>query len=76
MGRLEEAREVIVQLRTLTPFLVPSATHWRDPDYRELFLSGLRVAMGETRANGPTLRPKNRQKSWNQALAWPGQARS
>jgi len=28
--------------------VVPSATNWRNPDRRELFLSGLRLAMGET----------------------------
>jgi len=27
MGRLDEAREIIKRLRTMTPVVVPSATH-------------------------------------------------
>ena len=48
MGRLNEARETVTQLRTLTTEVVPSAAHWRNPEHRELFLSGLRLAAGET----------------------------
>ena len=48
MGRLDEAREVIEQLRTITPVVVPSRLPWRNPSHRELFLSGLRLATGET----------------------------
>jgi TolB-like protein len=44
MGRLDEARETIERLRTLTSLIVPSATHWRNPEHRELYLSGLRLA--------------------------------
>jgi TolB-like protein/class 3 adenylate cyclase len=47
MGRLDEARDVIRRLRTLTKALVPSAENWRDPDHREFYLSGLRLAAGE-----------------------------
>jgi TolB-like protein len=47
MGQLDEAREVVRQLRAITPVVVPIATHWRNPEHRELFLSGLRLAMGE-----------------------------
>jgi adenylate cyclase len=47
MGRLDEAREVIGRLRTNTPVVVPSRLPWRNPSHRELFLSGLRLAMGE-----------------------------
>jgi adenylate cyclase len=47
MGRLDEAREIIKRLQTMTPVVVPSATHWRNPEHRELFLSGLRLAIGE-----------------------------
>jgi tetratricopeptide (TPR) repeat protein len=47
MGRLDEAREAITRLRTLTNVVVPSAAHWRRPEHRELFLSGLRLAAGE-----------------------------
>jgi adenylate cyclase len=48
MGRLDEAREVVVQLRTLTNEVVPGADNWRDPIRREFYLSGLRLAVGET----------------------------
>ena len=48
MGRLDEAREIIARLRVLTRHLVPSAAQLRNPADRELFLSGLRVAAGET----------------------------
>ena len=47
MGRLDEARELVKQLRAITPVVVPDATHWRNPEHRELFLSGLRLAAGE-----------------------------
>ena len=45
-GRLEEAREVVVRLRAITPVIVPATTNYRDPVHRELFLSGLRAAAG------------------------------
>ena len=48
MGRLDEAREVIERLRSITSIIVPIATHWRDVEQRELYLSGLRLAAGET----------------------------
>jgi adenylate cyclase len=48
MGRLDEARAIVQQLRALTPLVVPSATHWRNPGQRELYLAGLRLAAGET----------------------------
>jgi pentatricopeptide repeat protein len=48
MGRLDEAREVIEQLRALTPVIVPLYVPARNPEHRELFLSGLRLAAGET----------------------------
>jgi adenylate cyclase len=47
MGRLDEAREVVRRLRTITTVVVPSAAHLRNPEHRELFLSGLRLAAGE-----------------------------
>jgi adenylate cyclase len=47
MGRREEAEETVKRLRTLTDAVVPSVTHWRNPEHRELFLSGLRSAAGE-----------------------------
>jgi len=48
MGRLDEARETIKRLQAVTPVVVPDATHWRNQEHRELFLSGLRLAAGET----------------------------
>jgi tetratricopeptide (TPR) repeat protein len=47
MGRLDEARAIVAQLRAITPQVVPSDLPWRKPEDRELFLSGLRLAMGE-----------------------------
>jgi TolB-like protein len=48
MGRLDEAREIVSRLRALTPVVVERATRYRKPEHRELFLSGLRLAAGET----------------------------
>jgi TolB-like protein len=48
MGRLDEARDVVRRLRTISPVVVPSATQFRNPEHRELLLSGLRLAAGET----------------------------
>jgi adenylate cyclase len=47
MGRLDEAREVIERLRALTSELEPPRLPFRNPEHRELFLSGLRLAAGE-----------------------------
>jgi tetratricopeptide (TPR) repeat protein len=47
MGRLDEARDTVKLLRTLTNVVVPTATHWRNAEHRELYLSGLRLAVGE-----------------------------
>jgi adenylate cyclase len=49
MGRLDEARAIVARLRAITPLVVPSELPWRNPDHRELLLSGLRLTMGETR---------------------------
>ena len=46
MGRLEEARDIVERLRRLTPLVVPSVVPFRNPEHRELFLSGLRLAAG------------------------------
>jgi adenylate cyclase len=48
MGRLDEARGIVAQLRAITPLVVPSDLPWRKPEDRELYLSGLRLAAGET----------------------------
>jgi TolB-like protein/class 3 adenylate cyclase len=47
MGRLDEAREVVARLRSITPMVVPETVNYRDPKHCELFLSGLRLAAGE-----------------------------
>jgi adenylate cyclase len=48
MGRLEEAREIVERLRAFTTGVLESFSYVRDSSHRELFLSGLRLAMGET----------------------------
>jgi tetratricopeptide (TPR) repeat protein len=47
MGRLDEARAIVAQLRAITSLVVPSVLPWRNPEDRELLLSGLRLATGE-----------------------------
>jgi adenylate cyclase len=46
-GRLDDAREIVRQLRTITPNVLPNVVQWRRPEHREIFLSGLRLAAGE-----------------------------
>jgi TolB-like protein/class 3 adenylate cyclase len=48
MGRLDQARAIVAQLRAITPLVVPNDLPWRNLEDRELFLSGLRLAAGET----------------------------
>ena len=48
MGRLDDAREIVERLRAITPVVIPDASHLRNPEHRELLLSGLRLATGET----------------------------
>jgi len=47
MGRLDDARKIIARLRAITPVVMEPAMRYRNPELRELFLSGLRVAAGE-----------------------------
>ena len=47
MGRLDDAREIVARLRAITPVVIPDASYLRNPEHRELFLSGLRLAAGE-----------------------------
>ena len=47
MGRLDEAREIVMRLKEITPAVVPTFVMFRKPEHRELFLSGLRLAAGE-----------------------------
>jgi adenylate cyclase len=46
-SRLDDARHVVGRLRGITAAVVPSFLPWRNPEHRELLLSGLRLAMGE-----------------------------
>jgi adenylate cyclase len=47
MGRLDEAHAIVARLRAITPQVMPNGIALRDPEHRELFLSGLRLAAGE-----------------------------
>ena len=46
MGRLDEGRDIITRLRSITPDVVPRIIPYRNPEHCELFLSGLRIATG------------------------------
>ena len=48
MGRLDEACAIVAKLRAITPQVVPSDPPYRNPEDRDLYLSGLRLAVGET----------------------------
>jgi TolB-like protein len=48
MGRLDDAREIVTRLRAITSVVVPDASYLRNAEHRELYLSGLRLAAGET----------------------------
>ena len=45
LGQIEDARDVIRQLKNLTDIIIPPVNHWRKPEYRELLLSGLRPSL-------------------------------
>jgi adenylate cyclase len=47
MGRLDDAHAIVAKLRAITPLVAPKDLPWRNPEDRELFLSGLRLAAGE-----------------------------
>jgi adenylate cyclase len=47
MGRLSEARDIVERLRAITPAVMEPATRYRNPELRELFLSGLRLAASQ-----------------------------
>jgi TolB-like protein len=46
MGHLDKARDIIARLRDITPVVISNADHWRNPEHREFFLEGLRLAAG------------------------------
>ena len=47
MGKLREAQEIVQRLRAIDAIVIPSVTPFRHPEYRELLLSGLRLAAGK-----------------------------
>jgi hypothetical protein len=48
MGLLDEARATITRLRAVTPEIIPTyPLPFRDPQHRELYFSGLRLAAGQ-----------------------------
>jgi adenylate cyclase len=47
MGRLDEAREIVRRLRATTLAVMETGTRYRNPELRELFLSGLRLAASQ-----------------------------
>jgi adenylate cyclase len=47
MGRLDDAREIVTRLRGITCVVIPDASQYRNAEHRELFLSGLHLAVGE-----------------------------
>jgi adenylate cyclase len=48
LGQWDEAKTTLERLRALTPVVLPNADNYRDPEQREFFLSGLRLAMNAT----------------------------
>jgi tetratricopeptide (TPR) repeat protein len=46
MGRLNEAQEAVRQLRTISSVVSPDLRYLRNPEHQELYVSGLRAAMG------------------------------
>jgi len=49
MGRFGEGRQIVERLRAITPGVMHDASFLRNPEHRELFLSGLRLAADEAR---------------------------
>jgi tetratricopeptide (TPR) repeat protein len=47
MGRLDEAREIVARLLAITPVVMPSVVPYRNPEHRDLLLSGLRLAASD-----------------------------
>jgi len=48
MGRLDDASEAITRLRTITPVVIPDLSYLRNAEHRELFITGLKLVVGET----------------------------
>jgi adenylate cyclase len=48
MGLLDDAQEITKRLRAVTSVVIPDLSYYRNAASRELYLSGLRLASGET----------------------------
>jgi len=48
LKRFSKAREIITRLRAIAPVAITDSSYLRNPEHRELLLSGLRMAAGET----------------------------
>ena len=48
MGRLDDARQIVERLRAIISVVIPDVSFLRNAEQRELYLSGLRLAIGET----------------------------
>jgi TolB-like protein len=48
LGRFQEARAVVEQLRGSRAIVLRTHHPWRNPEHRDLIVSGLRLAMGES----------------------------
>jgi TolB-like protein/class 3 adenylate cyclase len=48
MARFHEAREIVARLRAMTLTVIPDVGFLRNAEHRELYLSGLRLAVGHT----------------------------
>jgi adenylate cyclase len=58
MGRLDDAREIVRRLRAITPLVMEPGKRYRNPELRELFLFGLRIAVGQDfESDAPCSRP-------------------
>src|SRR5271165_3203933 len=47
MGRLDEARAIVRRLQTITGVVIPDLSYLRNAEHRALYLSGLRLAVGQ-----------------------------
>jgi pentatricopeptide repeat protein len=63
MGRIDEAREIVRRLRVMTPAVMEPGTRYRNPEFRELFLSGMRLAAGQEAWARPASRSMRQRRS-------------
>jgi hypothetical protein len=47
MGRIQEAREVVTQLRAIASVPISDPSRFRNPEHREVYISGLRLAASQ-----------------------------